>query len=159
MNTRDQANQLLSHLAAELPPEIFANSPAEFDNDNQFYLTLDENLAFIFYLDEDNRAVIINVPIASLPESGAVRDEIMIELLHANYGWSLTEGGTLSVDAGTNLICLGYLVALPLEVPEQMPQIVSKLAAVAQHWQRTLAEMTADDSGEADTSMAGMMRA
>ena len=156
MNIREHTNLLLQKIAEELPPEAFADHSPELDNNDEFSLTLDDKITFLFYLEEDSRSLILNLPLAKLPDSPS-RETIMLELLRANYCWNLTEGGTLGVDSETSVICLSYLVPLPLEVPEQMPQIISKLAAVAQHCQRTLEEMNVDE--ESDTPAFDMLRA
>lgn len=142
MDIRENANYLLSLVAGDLPAgDGSAPVVMTLDENNEAFLTLEDRIVVMFYLDEDINAFIINLPLGVLPQD-ATREEVMLELLCANYSWNLTEGGTLSVDRETSVITLSYLVPLPLAEPEQMPRIVAKLAAVADHWLRTLKEIS-----------------
>lgn len=141
MDIREHANQLFAAIAKELPLDADARAAFVLDANNECFLTLEERLVVMFYLDEDLSAFIINLPLGALPQDKS-REQVMLELLCGNYSWNLTEGGTLGVDRATGVISLSYLVPLPLTEPTQMPRIVEKLASVADHWQRTLKEIS-----------------
>lgn len=144
MNTQDHAALLLEKIAGELPLSEAERADVKLDENNEFFLTLEDRIVVMFYLDEDINAFILNLPLGSLPQD-ETREEVMLELLCGNYSWNLTEGGTLGVDRATGIISLSYLVSLPLAEPEQMPRIIEKLAAVADHWMRTLKEISGAD--------------
>lgn len=152
MNLRDHTNTLLRRIAEELPSAAAAGGSFELDQNDEFFLTLDDSLLVMFYLEEESSSLILNVPVGALPE-GPERETVLLETMRANYSWNLTEGGTLGLDAETNLICLSYLVALPLAEEAQIPMIVSKLLAVTLHWRRVLAEI---HEAESDGSVADM---
>ncbi len=139
LRLREHADALLAAVAAELPLDPAARASLALDEHNECFLTLQDRIVVMFYLDEAAHALMLNLPIGSLPSDGG-REAVMLELLSGNYVWQLTEGGTLGIDRATDVITLGYLVPLPLAHPEQMPRIVEKLASVADHWMRLLAE-------------------
>ncbi len=147
MNLRDQANDLLKVLASELPAGL-APADADFslDGNDEFFLTLEDRIVVMFYLEEELNSFILTLPIAKLGD-GPLREEILLELMKANFAWNMTEGGTLGLDKTTNLICLSYLVPLPLDQPTQIATIVNKLASVQQHWERALKEMQGEGEG------------
>lgn len=158
MNLHEHTNELLNRIAEELLPGVLQGDPLKLNRNNECFITIDEKILLLVYLDESTRALILNVPLGKLPDD-STRETIMFELLSANYCWNLTEGGTLGIDRQTGLICISYLVPLPLEEPAQMPYIISKLAAVSQHWIQTLAEYAADAAPSSTTPDATMLRA
>lgn len=160
MNIRDHAESLLQTIANDLPEGLLTEGALKFDDNDECLFTLNHRIPLMIYLEEGSRSLILNAPIGLLP-TGPAREAMMLEMLHANYCWNMTEGGTLGVDRTTGLICISYLVALPLEDPTQMPAIINKLAGVAQHWQHSLQERCEDDAAEADPSptYSGMIRA
>jgi len=157
MNIRDHAKLLLEVIANELPEGLVTQGVLDFDSNDECLLTLDHKVPLMMYLEEASRSLILNAPIGLLP-AGTVREAIMLEMLQANYCWNMTEGGTLGVDRETGLICISYLVTLPLEEPSQMPSIIDKLAGIAQHWQHTLQEILSSDAEDVrGPETAGMM--
>ncbi len=161
MNLRDHTHTLLARLADELPTAAAAGGAFELDQNDEFFLTLEEKLLVMFYLEEETRSLILNLPVGPLPE-GSARETVLLEALRANYCWNQTEGATLGLDAETNLLCLSYLVPLPLAEPAQMPMIVSKLVAVTLHWQSTLQEIqeaAGEESSETGLEPMTMLRA
>jgi hypothetical protein len=152
MEPRTYANALLALILNHLSVDPGDDASRELDDNNEFFLTLEDRLAFMFYFDEDINTFILNVPIGLLP-STAARELVMEELLFGNYSWNLTDGGTLGVDRATGMITVGYLLPLPLAQDEQIIRIVEKLAAVAKHWMRALAEMADGSAAEIDGSM------
>lgn len=159
MNIREHAESLLQTIASELPEGLITEGALKFDDNDECLFTLDNRVPLMMYLEEESRSLILNAPIGLLP-TGPAREEMMLEMLQANYCWNMTEGGTLGVDRGTGLICISYLVALPLEEPTQMPAIINKLAGVAQHWQHTLQEITETDEANTEApSSSAMIRA
>ncbi len=159
MNIREHAESLLQSIANALPEGLVTQGVLRFDANDECLLTLDGRIPIMMYLEEESSALILNSPLGLLP-SGQAREAVMLKLLRANYCWNQTEGGTLGVDEGTGLVCMSYLVALPLAEPGQMPDILTKLAGIAAHWQQVLQEMSEDDA-ELDEAPAGgtMIRA
>lgn len=148
MDLRDHANQLLRTLASQLPAN--ENTPAlELDENNECFLTLDERIVVMFYLDDQIKSLIINLPLGPLPTSEE-RTALMFDLLCGNYCWNLTEGATLGIDRQTGLITLSYLVELPLDPPETIAAIVDKLTAVAEHWMREIKSAAAERDADLD---------
>lgn len=161
MNLRDHTNALLSRLSEDLPSAAASGEAFELDMNDEFFLTLEEKLLVMFYLEEETSSLILNVPVGPLPE-GPSRETVLLEALRGNYCWNQTEGGTLGVDAETNLLCLSYLVPLPLAEPAQMPMIVSKLVAATLHWQGMLQEIqeaAAEESSDTGLETMTMLRA
>lgn len=141
MNTlRDNANELLKALADEIPAGLAGDAEFALDRNDEFFLTLEERIVVMFYLEEELSSFILTLPIVKLGDT-PLREEILAELMRGNFAWNLTEGGTLGLDKKTNLICLNYLVPLPMDEPTQLPMIINKLVSVHQFWKRTLEDM------------------
>ena len=138
MEILSHANALLAKLSEQLPVDPGGSGGFELDNNNEFFLSLGDRIAVMFYLDEDINAFILNLPLGPVPATPD-RERVMLNLLCANYSWNLTEGGTLGVDRETGQITLGYLLPLPMAFPGQIIRVVEKLAAVADYWIRELA--------------------
>jgi hypothetical protein len=134
MDLRAHANLLLENLAAHLHQPDHALA---LDDNTECFLTFESGVVVMFYFEPEIGALIINLPIAKMPQT-ARREEVALELLFGNYSWNLTEGGTLGVDRTTGMIALSYLIPLPLEHAAQLSHIVQKLAGVAGHWIRHL---------------------
>jgi hypothetical protein len=158
MNLHEHTNELLQRVAEDILPDALSGDPLKLTDENQCILTLDEKIIVMIYLDETTSTLILTVPITKLPDDVS-RGAVMLELLRANYCWNLTQGGTLGVDRTTDLICLNYLVDLPLAEPAQMPQIISKLAAVSPHWMNVIAEMSSDTEDAIPADAGSMIRA
>lgn len=156
MNLHQHTNELLQRIAEDLNPGVLDGDQFKLTEDNQCFFTLDEKIVVMVYLDDATSTLILTLPIAKLP-GGVSRGAVMLELLSANYCWNLTQGGTLGLDRTTDLICLNYLIDLPLTELSQMPQIISKVAAVTQYWTTVIAEMT--DDAEIDLSAESLLRA
>ncbi len=157
MNIRDHAQELLQQIAEELPPDALESALA-FDDNDECFIALGDDLLVTLLLDEEIRALTLTLPVRPLPED-ETRETVLLELMQGNYSWSLTEGGTLGVDRESGLICLSYLVPLPLAEPAQMPQIVNKLVSVVLHWRREIAELTALADGGLDLVSEQLLRA
>lgn len=157
MSLRDHVHTLLQHIAAELPPGAL-EGPLALDDNNECFLALEADLLVVLSLEDDISALIVTVPVGPLPD-GPARETLLLEMMRGNYCWNLTQGGTLSVDRETGLICLNYLIALPLAVPEQMPEIVNKLISVVKYWRREAAEINEVAAGDAPAMETMMMRA
>jgi hypothetical protein len=149
MNIRDHAQTLLQHVASEFPQET-APHDLQFDQNDECFLTIDDNLAILMFLDEESRSLTLTLPIVTLPE-GSAREAVMLELLRGNYSWSVTEGGTLGVDRETDLVCVSYLVPLPLAEAAQMPVILNKLISVVLHWRREIQVIAAGAEAQPDS--------
>ena len=143
MDTREHGNQLLQGLAGILRLDGENRARMMFNEENECFVTFDDRIVIMFYLDEDIHTIVINVLLGALPQD-ASREEVMFELLCANYCWNLTEGGTLGVDKETAVISLSYLVPLPLDPPERFEEILSKLINAADFWMRKLKDIAAD---------------
>lgn len=160
MNTEEHASLLLQKIAAEFDIDEQTRATVVFDENHECILTLEERFVVAIYLDDEVNALYLNLPIAKLPE-GDSREEVMLDLLQANYSWNLTGGGTLGVDAHSGLIVLSYLVPLPLEAPDQITSILSKLLGVVDYWKKDLEEVEeeASSQGTEDLLNEGLIRA
>ena len=133
MDIREQANQLLALATAPLKLERL-----ELDERDECIVTFDGRIVTVFTLDShDLNGLVINLVLGALPP-GEVQGEVMRELLTGNYCWGRTEGGVIGIEDATGLICLTYLVELPMAHPEQFPDVCAKLLNVADYWQRRL---------------------
>lgn len=150
MDIRDHGDALLQSLAEVLP--LDDKSKLVFDENNECFLTLDHRIVLMFYLDEEIDTIIINILLGVLPEDDS-REEIMFELLCANYCWNLTEGGTLGVDKETAVISMSYPVQLPLDPPTVFEEIIAKLVNAADFWISKLKEIAGDYEGVLDKAM------
>lgn len=157
MNLREHTHALLQEIAAELPQGALEGA-LELDDNNECFLALEDDLLVVLSLEDDISALIISLPVGPLPE-GPARETVLLEMMRGNYCWNLTQGGTLSVDRETGLICLNYLVTLPLAEPGQMPEIVNKLISVVKYWRREAAEITEVAAGDGPSMETMMMRA
>jgi hypothetical protein len=151
MDIRKHGNMLLQSLAPIL--EITGRDKEEmvFDRNNECFLTFEDKIVLMFYLDEDLNTIIINSLLGILPQDDS-REEIMYELLCGNYCWNLSEGGTLGVDRETAVITLGYFVDLPLEPVELFEEIIAKLVNVTDYWIKKLSEIQDDYAGSTGNS-------
>ena len=146
MNIHQHTQQLFDAVTARLEHIQIEGGTLGLDENNECFLTLDERMVFMFYLDEEIDALIINLPLGLLPDDDT-REVVMQELLYGNYCWNQTEGATLGVDKKTQVISLGYLVPLPLKDVAQMPHILEKLGGVATHWFRIMDQIAEEQSG------------
>lgn len=133
MDLREHVHQLLGLVSETLG--LAGGGTLALDQHNECILALSEDLLFIFYLEESTQMLLINIPVAPLPPAPA-REEVLMELMGANYCWSRTEGGTFGLDQDTGFICLSYPVELPLEPRDLIKTIIEKLANVVGHWRK-----------------------
>ncbi len=133
MNIREQANQLLALAAEPLKLEQL-----ELDERDECIVTFDDRIVTVFTLDADDlNGLVINLVLGALPPDEA-RGDVMRELLAGNYCWGRTEGGVIGIEDATEMICLTYLVELPMAHPEQFPDVCAKLLNAADYWQRRI---------------------
>ena len=159
MDIQEHATQLLQSLAPILELTGKEKDAMIFDRNNECFLTFEEKIVLMLYLDEERNTIIINTLLGILPEDDS-REEIMFELLCGNYCWNLSEGGTLGIDKETAVISLGYFVELPLDSIPLFSEIIGKLINVSDFWHRKLHEIQEDysTSDEAVASSARFMR-
>lgn len=155
--TREHAHAFLESLRSFLNIDPASPSKLEFDRNNECIVTWEGRFTLMFYLEEEIGAIIINVPLGTLPADES-RLELMFELLAANYSWNLTEGGTLGIDRDTGIIALSYLVDLPLDPISASETIIAKLVNVSDYWDRKIKSITRAYRQEA-TPSEGLMRA
>ena len=151
MDIREHGNLLLQSLVPILEITGKEKDDMVFDRNNECFLTFEEKIVLMFYLDEERNTIIINSLLGILPQDDS-REEIMFELLCGNYCWNLSEGGTLGVDKETAVITLGYFVELPLDSTPLFSEIISKLINVTDFWLRKLNEIQEDYSGSGETA-------
>lgn len=157
MDLHAHVNQMLATVSTALG--LTGGAAFTLDPGNECIMALEQNLMFMFYLEESTQSLIINLPIAPLP-AGPEREEVLMELMAGNYCWNRTEGGTFGLDESTGFLCLNYLVSLPLDPPSQIKGIVEKLADVVAHWRRelpTLAEPW-EETAAPDSASFPMLR-
>ncbi|HSJ04500.1 MAG TPA: type III secretion system chaperone [Verrucomicrobium sp.] len=157
MDIRDHVNQLLTTVSEALG--LTGGSAYKLDAGDECILALETNLLLMFYLEESTSSLIINLPVAPLPD-GSERVEVLMELMGANYCWSRTEGGTFGLDERTGFLCLSYLVALPIEPVEQIKGIVENLVDVVAHWRREIPRLAEpwEESHAPDPASFPMLR-
>ena len=151
MDLRDQANELLATAA-----DILKLEKLELNERNECIVTFDDRIVTLFTLDSDSlNGLVVTLVLGGLT-AGAGKEELMYELLAGNYAWNLTEGGVIGVDRATGVISLCYLVELPMNHPEQFPNICAKLLNVADFWMRKINEFGGvTGNAEAATPLAG----
>ena len=154
MDSHEHTNHLLQTLADSLGLTGDDALALQLDENNECFITLDERIPVLFYLDDQTNVLILNIPLGAMPTDEG-RTSLMYELLCANYSWNLTEGGTLGIDRETGLITLSYLIELPLDPLERISDIIDKLTAVAEHWMREIKESSSEEA-ELSSSMHGM---
>jgi len=112
----------------------------KFNDNNECVFTLAKKIIYLLYLDADNtNSIIISIPLGFLPQNDQAAP-LMKEMLSGNYCWGMTNGGTLGLDPEQGQVNLNYLVPLPLTQKGQIIDIVSKLAAAAEYWQKKIAK-------------------
>ncbi len=131
MDLEEYVEQFLATLGKKLGLEDLS-----FNEEGSCLFVLDENKLFIIDLDESTRTLIISVALGMLPEEN--REEVLYDLLTANYYWMRTGGGTLGVDPENDVVLLCYAMQLPLENDMDFLFCIEKLANVADYWIKRL---------------------
>lgn len=152
MDLPSHVNGLLESVADHLG--LSGGKGLSLDKNNECILALEPNLLVMFYLEERTGDMIVNLPVAPLP-AGPEREEILMELLGANYCWARTEGATFGLDQGTGFLCLTYLVALPLDPVGQIKTILEKLLDVVAHWRKEIPALAEAWEGRAPAEAGG----
>ena len=143
MDIIEHGNILLQSLTHALNLEGEDKAKLVFNENNECFVSFEDRIVLIMYLDEDIDTIIITIPLGTVPLDNS-REELMFELLCANYCWNMTEGGTLGIDEATGVIAMSYLIQLPLEPVEQFERIAAKLINVADFWMRKLKGIASD---------------
>jgi len=113
-----------------------------FNEEGSCLFVLDEDKLFMVDLDESTRTLILSVAMGMLPEEN--REELLYDLLTANYYWMRTGGGTLGIDPENDIVLLCYAMQLPLENDMDFLFCIEKLANVADYWVGRLKKMAKD---------------
>jgi hypothetical protein len=151
MDIEEYVEQLLATLGKKL-----GLGELSFNEEGSCLFVLDENKLFIIDLDESTRTLIISVALGMLPEEN--REEVLYDLLTANYYWMRTGGGTLGVDPENNVVLLCYLMQLPLENDMDFLFCIEKLANVADYWVERLKNIKEISSSELPPDQFSMMK-
>ena len=137
MDIIEHGNILLQSLSHALKLEGEDRAKLVFNDDNECFISFEDRIVLIMYLDEEIRAIIVTISLGNIPLDDS-REEMMYEMLCANYAWNMTDGGTLGIDKETGVMAMSYLITLPLEDVEQFEEIVSKLINVADFWMKKI---------------------
>lgn len=127
MNIREKANEFVANLG-----KIIHVDGLIFDDDDSCIILIDNKILFILELDEDAKTIVFNVVLGNLPIMR--RQEVLYELLSANFYWNRTEGGTIGIDEQTDIVTLCYTMGLPLENDSDFEFIFEKLANASEYW-------------------------
>lgn len=133
MNIREKANELVANLGKTIKVEGL-----EFDDENSCIVLVDNKILFILELDEDTKTIAFNIVLGNLPI--VERQNVLYELLAANFYWNRTEGGTIGIDEQTDIVTMCYLMSLPLENDSDFELVVEKLANASEYWVDRLLE-------------------
>lgn len=127
MNIRDKANELVANLGNVIHVEGLV-----FDDEDNCNILIDNKILFILELDENAKIIIFNIVLGTLPIEG--RQNMLYELLSANFYWNKTEGGTIGIDEQTDIVTMCYLMNLPLKDDSNFELVVEKLAQASEYW-------------------------
>lgn len=127
MNTREKANELVANLGKIIQVEGLV-----FDEEDSCVILIDNKILFILELNEESNSIIFNIILGNLPIVG--RQEVLYELLSANFYWNRTEGGTIGIDEQTDIVTMCYVMEMNLENDEEFEVIFEKLANASEYW-------------------------
>lgn len=133
MNIREKANELVSNLGKIIQVEGLV-----FDEEDNCIIMLDNKILFILELDEESKTIVFNVILGNLPIVG--RQDVLYELLSANFYWNKTEGGTIGIDEQTDIVTMCYSLDFPLENDSEFEAVFEKLANASEYWINRLLE-------------------
>lgn len=145
---RRHVDQLLQALSGELK----LNEALVLNAEDACLLALD-GVGLVLALDEKAGLLIATGIVGHSPESAA-EAAFARKALCGNFYWSATAGGTLAIDAGTNLCCLHLPFFLPQEDSANFIAAVGAFVSAVEYWQKEL-----NDPGGADiVSVASGLR-
>lgn len=127
MNIREKANELVANLGTVIQVEGLI-----FDEEDSCIILLDNKILFILELDEDSKTIVFNIVLGNLPI--VERQNVLYELLSANFYWNRTEGGTIGIDEQTDIVTMCYVMDIPLENDSEFEVIFEKLANASEFW-------------------------
>ncbi len=133
MNIREKANELVANLGKIIQVEGLV-----FDEEDSCIILLDNKILFILELDEESKTIVFNIILGNLPIVG--RQEVLYELLSANFYWNRTEGGTIGIDEQTDIVTMCYVMNVPLENDSEFEVVFEKLANASEYWVNRLLE-------------------
>jgi len=134
MDIEEYGESLLTLLKEKLGLEELS-----FNEEGSCLFVLDENKLFIIDLDESTRTLIISVVLGTIPKEN--REDVLYDLMTANYYWMRTGGGTLGVDPENDVVLLCYSMQLPLENDMDLIFCIEKLANVSDYWTKRLSNI------------------
>lgn len=138
MNIREKANELVANLGKIIQVEGLV-----FDEEDNCIVLLDNKILFILELDEESKTILFNIVLGNLPI--VERQNVLYELLSANFYWNKTEGGTIGIDEQTDIVTMCYVMKLPLKSDSEFEVIFEKLANASEYWIDRLLEAGSAD--------------
>ncbi|MGL4722403.1 MAG: CesT family type III secretion system chaperone [Desulfovibrionaceae bacterium] len=135
MSVRKSADLLLEHLMG-----VFSIKGLSFNKDNECILTIDSKIVFLFYLDENAGALLLNAVVDTIDFDSSASKKIYYELLCGNYNWAYSAGGTLGIDKNTGILTLCYRYTLPI-APQVFTDSLARVASAVEHWMKRIEEL------------------
>jgi hypothetical protein len=134
-------------------------TPLEIAEGTRVNCNFDQFPVLIQYLPEAEQ-LLLAVPVAEVP--GENREALYRELLHGQYMFRLTGGGTLSLDENARFVCLQAVKDLRSLTPENFVVCLENFLHIAEYWHKHCLESDPAASAAAAPSgaenNAGMMR-
>jgi hypothetical protein len=118
----------------------------ELDDENQCSFTVDDKYVFLIYFDYGGtHDMSFSLPLGFLPQ-GTKREQLLADLMAANYAGSMTDGGVLGIDDESSCVVLTRIITLPMEDNTQITDILGRMISVGQYWMDQIA--AAQDDGD-----------
>ncbi len=109
----------------------------DFDLDGTITITLENSYDIIIEYVQELNAIVVNAALGELPHNER-GNELMREMLCANYMWKDTAGAHFAIDEITNLVCLNTMYTLPTQVVEQelgaFAESVIAIVNISSYW-------------------------
>jgi hypothetical protein len=133
MEPIEQANLLLGKLGKEL-----AIAELALDEEHMGQTLAINDFMLYFALSEDTEELLSSIYIAEAPE-GPHKEELLLELMRANYAWRGTDGGILGLDEDLEFVTHSQLFYLPLTSEDAFLTVISRQVQLAEYWREVLA--------------------
>lgn len=88
--------------------------------------------------DEEEPAVLVCATCGKMPQEAEARNELLLDLLEANFHWIGTGGGTMSVNREENLVYLAFKEPTEKLDEDRMQTILRTIVDNAEQWHRRL---------------------
>lgn len=112
------------------------------DEENTCWLTFNRNITVkLQYIDEGEQLTLLGI-VGELPE--VCNEKIALNLLHENFNWIGTGGGTLSVSPDNRKIYFGYIENIQTMDFVRLQNLLINFVGNCEKWQKYIMEMMND---------------